>query len=89
MTCSLVKVPLAVFGLGQWEIIIILGVFLLLFGGKKLPELARGLGRGLRNFREELKGVKDEVSKSIDLEDEESEQPRPTRESEEDRKEDA
>ena len=42
----------------HWEIIIIVVVILLLFGGKKLPELARGLGRGLRSFKDEIKGVK-------------------------------
>jgi sec-independent protein translocase protein TatA len=46
---------------GPWEIVIILGVLLLLFGGKKLPELARGLGRGMREFRDELKGAKKEL----------------------------
>ena len=43
--------------IGPWEIVIILAVILLLFGGKKLPELARGLGRGMRLFKEELSGV--------------------------------
>jgi len=41
---------------GPWEIAIILLAMLLLFGGKKLPELARGLGRGLRTFKRELQG---------------------------------
>ena len=36
--------------LGTWEIVIIVLVILLLFGGKKLPELAKGLGKGLREF---------------------------------------
>ena len=43
--------------IGPWEIVIIMAVILLLFGGKKLPELARGLGRGMRLFKEELSGV--------------------------------
>ena len=43
---------------GHWEIIIIVVVILLLFGGKKIPELARGLGKGLRSFKDEIKGVK-------------------------------
>jgi sec-independent protein translocase protein TatA len=46
---------------GWWEIALILGALLLLFGGKKLPELARGLGRGMREFRDELKGTKKEL----------------------------
>ena len=53
------------FGLpGHWEIIIIALVILLLFGGRKLPELARGLGRGLRAFKEELKGVKTDIEET-------------------------
>ncbi|MCE5328526.1 MAG: twin-arginine translocase TatA/TatE family subunit [Planctomycetaceae bacterium] len=48
-------------GLGTPEIILILVVALLLFGGKKLPELARGLGRGLRLFKDEMNGVKNSL----------------------------
>lgn len=53
--------------LGPWEIIIILGVLLLLFGAKKLPELARGSGQALRIFKAEtkdLRGAGDEREKS-------------------------
>ena len=42
--------------LGPMEILAILVVALLLFGGKKIPELAKGLGQGIRNFKESLKG---------------------------------
>ncbi len=49
------------FSLGYPEIIIIVVALLLLFGGKKLPELARGLGRGLRLFRREVKGLQDDI----------------------------
>ncbi len=44
---------------GVWEILIIVLVLLLLFGGRKIPELMRGLGRGVKEFKE---GVKDEES---------------------------
>jgi sec-independent protein translocase protein TatA len=55
---------LALFGLpGHWEAIIVILAILLLFGGKKLPELAKGLGRGLRHFKNELHGVKEDVEK--------------------------
>ena len=51
--------------LGPWEIIIIFVVILLIFGGKKLPELARGLGEGITEFKKASKDIKDEVDKSI------------------------
>ena len=36
---------------GGWELILIVGVVLLLFGGKKIPELAKGLGKGIKDFK--------------------------------------
>ena len=57
------------FGLGIWELLIILFIVLLLFGGaKKLPELARGLGKGVKEFKKASKDIKDEVNKTIDSE---------------------
>ena len=53
---------LAVFGLGWPEIVVIMVFLLILFGGKKLPELAKGLGKGLRTFKQELRGVEKELS---------------------------
>jgi sec-independent protein translocase protein TatA len=50
--------PLAIHG---WEWIIIALVVLLLFGGKKIPELMRGLGKGVKNFKEGMKEVEDDV----------------------------
>jgi len=47
--------------IGWPEVLIILLVVLILFGGRKLPELARGLGRGLRIFKKELKDVHDDI----------------------------
>ena len=46
--------------LGPMEIALILGVILLLFGGKKLPELAKGLGQGLKEFKAATKEGTDE-----------------------------
>jgi len=37
---------------GGWELILIVGVVLLLFGGKKIPELAKGLGKGIKDFKQ-------------------------------------
>jgi sec-independent protein translocase protein TatA len=42
--------------LGGWELIAILVVVLLLFGGKKIPELMRGLGKGMKEFKDASKG---------------------------------
>ncbi|MDR2774317.1 MAG: twin-arginine translocase TatA/TatE family subunit [Tannerella sp.] len=47
--------------LGAPEIIIIAIVILLLFGGKKIPELMKGLGKGIKNFKEGVKGVEDDI----------------------------
>ncbi len=40
-----------------WHLIIVAGIAILLFGGKKLPELGKGLGEGLRGFKEGMKGI--------------------------------
>jgi sec-independent protein translocase protein TatA len=50
-------------GLGPTELIIIVGILVLLFGAKKLPELARGSGRALRIFKSETKGLLDDEDK--------------------------
>lgn len=42
---------LGVLGMGGWEVLLILAVVILLFGAKKLPELARGLGKGIKEFK--------------------------------------
>ena len=48
------------FGLGWQEILIIALIVLLLFGGKKIPELMKGLGKGVRSFKEDIKEITDE-----------------------------
>ena len=45
----------------HWELLIIFLVVLLLFGAKRIPEMARGLGKGIREFRGAVKDVRDEV----------------------------
>ena len=47
--------------IGTWEWVIIALVVLLLFGGKKIPELMKGLGKGVKSFKDGMKGVDDEV----------------------------
>ncbi len=51
--------------IGTPELILILFVALLLFGGNKLPELARGLGKGMRDFKDASEGVKREIHNQI------------------------
>jgi len=51
--------------LGTPEVMLIMFVALLLFGGKKLPELARGLGQGIREFKDASDGVKREIHRNI------------------------
>lgn len=53
-------------GLGGTELIIILFAFLLLFGAKRIPELARGMGRGIREFKDATKEIQSELDKSVD-----------------------
>ena len=47
--------------IGPMELVVILGIAMLLFGGKKIPELAKGLGEGIRNFKTALKGDDEKV----------------------------
>lgn len=52
--------------LGGWEIVLILAVVLILFGAKKLPELARGLGTGIKEFKKATREVTDEIQNATD-----------------------
>ena len=67
-------VPMAF--VGGWEIIIIALIVLLLIGGKKIPELMNGLGKGVKSFKEGMKEVEDdvkEIKKDISSETEDKE----------------
>ena len=46
--------------LGGWELVILVGVLVLLFGAKKLPDMARSIGQSARVFKGEMKGLKDD-----------------------------
>jgi len=52
--------------LGGWEIILILAVVLILFGAKKLPELAKGLGTGIKEFKKATREVTEEIQNAAD-----------------------
>lgn len=51
------------FGEGQWIWIIL--AIIILFGGKKIPELAKGLGKGIREFKDAKDGIKEEIEKGM------------------------
>jgi sec-independent protein translocase protein TatA len=53
--------------IGPTELIIVFVIILLIFGGKKLPELARGLGKGIREFKRATREVEDEIKDEINL----------------------
>jgi sec-independent protein translocase protein TatA len=53
--------------LNGWEILLILLGVLILFGAKKLPELARGLGQGIREFKKSTRDLQEELESAVDL----------------------
>src|SRR6266852_5494758 len=65
MACSNMNVMFGLFNLGGGEILLILALILILFGARKLPELAKGLGQGIREFKKATREVTDEVSNSM------------------------
>ncbi|MFQ6007635.1 MAG: twin-arginine translocase TatA/TatE family subunit [Candidatus Zixiibacteriota bacterium] len=56
------------FGLGPWELLLIFLAILLLFGAKRLPEIAQGLGKGIKEFRKSMKDTTEELKSSLDEE---------------------
>lgn len=54
--------------LGTGEIIIIAIVVLLLFGGKKIPELMKGVGKGIKNFKDGVNGIEEDIKGSVEKE---------------------
>jgi sec-independent protein translocase protein TatA len=55
-----------IFGMGGQEIFLVFAVVLLLFGGNKIPELMRGIGKGIREFNNAKANVEDELRKGMD-----------------------
>lgn len=47
--------------IGTWEIVVIVAVIVLLFGGKKIPELMKGIGKGVRSFKEGMNEIEKEI----------------------------
>ena len=56
----MLTLPLGV--IGPWQVVIIALVILLLFGGKKIPELMKGIGKGVRSFKEGINGIEKEIN---------------------------
>lgn len=54
--------PLGV--IGPWQVVIIALVILLLFGGKKIPELMKGLGKGVKSFKEGMNEIEDQINQA-------------------------
>jgi len=52
-------------GLGGWEILLILMVLLIFFGAKKIPELAKGLGKGIKEFKNATNEIKEEIEDGV------------------------
>jgi sec-independent protein translocase protein TatA len=57
---------LLIFGLGTTELIAVALLVLLLFGGKKIPELMKGLGKGVKSFKDGMDGLEDDLKKPSD-----------------------
>ena len=60
---NLLLIPVFLGNLRGWEWIIILVVVLLLFGGKKIPELMRGIGKGVKSFKQGMNEVQEEINR--------------------------
>ncbi len=56
---------LLAFALGMPEVILILAVVLILFGAKKLPELARGMGKGIKEFKHATREIQDDIEEAL------------------------
>ena len=56
---------LLIFGLGPQEIIFIALIILLLFGGSKIPELMKGIGKGVKSFKDGMAGIEDELKSDV------------------------
>lgn len=60
--------PLFIGGIGMQEVLLIVLVVLLFFGGKKIPELMKGIGKGVRSFKEGMNIVEKEIDEIKDIE---------------------
>lgn len=69
-----------ILGLSAWELVAIVLVVLLLFGGKKIPELMRGLGKGVKSFKQGMNEIEEEIKKDDTLSSESGSEKQQTKE---------
>ncbi|MEA3297288.1 MAG: twin-arginine translocase TatA/TatE family subunit [candidate division Zixibacteria bacterium] len=76
------------FGMGPWELLLVFLAVLLLFGAKRLPEIASGLGKGIKEFKKAMKDTTQELKGTIDQEPEDTSpsKPDPKKESDKENK---
>jgi len=74
------------FGLGPWELLLIFLAVLLLFGAKRLPEIAQGLGKGIKEFKKAVKDTTDDLKGTVGLGSEDTEKTKPKDKNDEDKK---
>lgn len=72
---NLVYIPLFLGNLRGMQLVIVLIVVLLLFGGKKIPELMRGLGKGINSFKQGLNEAREEINKPLESDKKDESQP--------------
>lgn len=65
---AMMVTPLFIGGIGMQEVLLIVLVVLLFFGGKKIPELMKGIGKGVRSFKEGMNNVEKEIDEIKDIE---------------------
>jgi sec-independent protein translocase protein TatA len=68
-------------GLGVQELLLIFLVVLLLFGAKRIPDIAHSLGKGLRDFKRAMQDTKDEINRSIEMPDDDKDKPKTNKKS--------
>ncbi len=76
VAADILAMPFIGWSVGWQEILVIVVIVLILFGGRKIPELARGIGRGMREFKREIRGVREDFEEAVNEEEDEEPKPR-------------
>lgn len=64
------------FGLGPWELLLVFLAILLLFGAKRLPEIAQGMGKGIKEFKKAMKDTTEDIKSSVNLDSDSDKKPK-------------